>query len=162
MVAHAGLCCLKVTGVTGFIASHITDQLLADGYTVRGTARSAAKSEYLQKVFDDKYGAGKFEIVMVLDLEDEGAFDQSVHGEHSVVVRRAGLSVTSVTRVVLSWLVVFSFLLSGAWFSFGTVQIWTTFFMWRLRCIGTVAIRSKSTSTLRYVLIVASSLFDTN
>jgi dihydroflavonol-4-reductase len=34
---------IAVTGVTGFIAAHAVAELLARGYTVRGTARSAAK-----------------------------------------------------------------------------------------------------------------------
>ncbi|KAJ7654095.1 NAD-P-binding protein [Mycena polygramma] len=36
-----------VTGTNGFIASHVVDQLLAKGYNVRGTSRSADKSKWL-------------------------------------------------------------------------------------------------------------------
>ncbi|KAJ3296464.1 methylglyoxal reductase (NADPH-dependent) gre2 [Borealophlyctis nickersoniae] len=67
-----------VTGVTGYIAAHVADQLLAAGYKVRGTARSPTKAQYLLDLFKDKYGEGKFEIVTVEDLQKEGAFDEAV------------------------------------------------------------------------------------
>ena len=34
-----------VTGVSGFIASHVTERLLAKGYLVRGTVRNKAKGQ---------------------------------------------------------------------------------------------------------------------
>ncbi len=41
-----------VTGVNGYIASHIADQFLEAGYRVRGTARSASKAQPLADVFE--------------------------------------------------------------------------------------------------------------
>ncbi|WVQ74927.1 hypothetical protein IAR50_004535 [Cryptococcus sp. DSM 104548] len=65
-----------VTGASGFVAAHITDQLLRSGYRVRGTVRSAAKGEYLAKLF-----AGQpFEYVIIEDLEQDGALDEAVKG----------------------------------------------------------------------------------
>ena len=69
-----------VTGVSGFIAGHIANQFLSDGYNVRGTVRSLDKIQWLQQLFDEKYGKGRFEAVEVRDMVDEGAFDEAVKG----------------------------------------------------------------------------------
>ena len=72
---------LDTNGVfsTGFIASHVAFQLLTLGYKVRGTTRSIAKAEYLR---DNAYAkfASNFEIVIVKDLGQAGAFDGAVKG----------------------------------------------------------------------------------
>lgn len=62
-----------VSGANGFIGSHVVDQLLQLGYNVRGTVRN--EKPWLNKVFDDKYGKGRFETVVVPTIEKEGAFD---------------------------------------------------------------------------------------
>jgi nucleoside-diphosphate-sugar epimerase len=66
---------ILVTGATGFIATHVVDQLLKDVYHVRGTARSldSVKTSYLKKTFS-KYG-DQLELVEVTDLEAPGVFD---------------------------------------------------------------------------------------
>lgn len=69
-----------VTGVNGYIASHVADQLLQAGYKVRGTSRSKDKTTWLYELFDKKYGAGKFEAVEVADMIHDGAFDEAVKG----------------------------------------------------------------------------------
>ncbi|KAJ7164479.1 hypothetical protein C8R46DRAFT_1163819 [Mycena filopes] len=69
-----------VTGANGFIASHVVDQLLAAGYNVRGTSRSAEKSKWLSELFSKKYGPGRFESVAVPDMVADGAFDEAVKG----------------------------------------------------------------------------------
>ncbi|KAI8581783.1 hypothetical protein K450DRAFT_231169 [Umbelopsis ramanniana AG] len=66
-----------VTGVTGFIATHVANQLLKAGYRVTGTARSQAKADAVQTLFAD-YGSDKFKILITGDLEKEGAFDEAV------------------------------------------------------------------------------------
>ncbi|KAI8581786.1 hypothetical protein K450DRAFT_231178 [Umbelopsis ramanniana AG] len=66
-----------VTGVNGFIASHVADQLLRAGYKVTGTVRNQAKAESLQSL-TDKYGSDDFKVIIVRDLEKEGAFDEAV------------------------------------------------------------------------------------
>ena len=69
-----------VTGVNGLIASHIADQFLALNYKVRGTVRDAVKSAWVTDLFEQKYGPGKFELVVVKDLTAVGAFDSAVKG----------------------------------------------------------------------------------
>lgn len=67
-----------VTGINGFIGSHIADQILRAGYKVRGTARTTEKAADVKKVFDDRYGSGKVEIVAVKDMAQAGAFDEAI------------------------------------------------------------------------------------
>ncbi|KAH7354941.1 putative aldehyde reductase 2 [Rhexocercosporidium sp. MPI-PUGE-AT-0058] len=69
-----------VTGVNGYLGMHVADQLLLDGYKVRGTVRDAGKTEWTKEYFDKKYGAGNFEVAVVEDLAVEGAFDELIKG----------------------------------------------------------------------------------
>lgn len=78
-VIPQGSTCL-VTGVNGYIASHVADQFLQKGYKVRGTAREKAKAKWLEELFEGKYGQGVFEVVVVGDLSVEGAFDEAIKG----------------------------------------------------------------------------------
>ena len=71
---------ILVTGANGYIASHIVDQLLQLDYRVRGTSRTATKLEWLKARSDVKYGKDKFEIAVVKDMAEPGAFDQAVEG----------------------------------------------------------------------------------
>ncbi|KAK0886970.1 hypothetical protein LTR02_017661 [Friedmanniomyces endolithicus] len=74
-----------VTGVNGFIASHVADQLLQAGYQVRGTVRSQDKANWLYALFDSIYAKGKFEAVTVPDMVADGAFDDAVQGVSGIV-----------------------------------------------------------------------------
>ena len=55
-----------VTGANGYIAAWLCRLLLEEGYSVRGTVRSASKGVFLQKLFE---GCGeRFEIAIVRDI----------------------------------------------------------------------------------------------
>jgi hypothetical protein len=69
-----------VTGVNGFIGSHVTDQFLQYGYKVRGTVRDTVKNAWLSTYFDKNYGPGTFELVSVPDMTAEGAYDEVIKG----------------------------------------------------------------------------------
>jgi nucleoside-diphosphate-sugar epimerase len=69
-----------VTGVSGFLASHVADQFLQAGYKVRGTTREVSKVDSIKKAFDSKYGEGRLEVVAVPDITLDGAFDEAVKG----------------------------------------------------------------------------------
>merc|ERR1711915_858645 len=69
-----------VTGVTGFIASHVADQLLQAGYNVRGTSRSKDKADWMIQLFGSKYGENRFDVYEVPDMMADTAFDESVKG----------------------------------------------------------------------------------
>ncbi|RSM18667.1 hypothetical protein CDV31_002387 [Fusarium ambrosium] len=76
---------ILVSGVNGFIGSHIADQLLAIGYRVRGTVRSLERSGWLKEYFGQKYDATSFELIEVVEIDREGAFDNAVAGAEGVV-----------------------------------------------------------------------------
>lgn len=71
---------ILVTGVSGFVGSHVADQLLDAGYKVRGTTRDATKNSWIAALFDKKYGKGKFELQTVSDLGQPGAFESVLEG----------------------------------------------------------------------------------
>ena len=71
---------ILVTGVNGYIGSHVADQLIQAGYIVRGTTRNIAKTAWLKDMFDAKYGGGKFEAVVVEDMAQPRAFDEICKG----------------------------------------------------------------------------------
>ncbi|RCI17269.1 hypothetical protein L249_3151, partial [Ophiocordyceps polyrhachis-furcata BCC 54312] len=68
---------ILVTGVNGYIASHVAEQLLEHGFRVRGTVRDVGKANYMHALFDQKYG---FETLVVEDMAMRGAFDEAVKG----------------------------------------------------------------------------------
>lgn len=70
-----------VTGVNGYIASHIADQLLLAGYNVRGSVRDASRTQWIAELFNKKYGPGRFERCVVPNMSVDGAFDVAVKGE---------------------------------------------------------------------------------
>ncbi|KAL0253257.1 hypothetical protein SLS55_010229 [Diplodia seriata] len=74
-----------VTGVNGFIGSHVADQFLRAGYCVRGTARDTAKVSWIAELFTETYGAGRFELFCVPDIAAGGAFNEAVKGVSAFV-----------------------------------------------------------------------------
>ena len=71
---------ILVTGVNGFIGSHVADQLIQAGYIVRGTTRNIAKAAGVRDMFDAQYGGGKLEVVVVEDMAEPGAFEEACKG----------------------------------------------------------------------------------
>ena len=70
-----------VTGLTGYIASHVAKQLFANGYKVRGTVRDLSKAAWLKdEIFARENAAGRLELVEVPDLGVPGAFTSAVKG----------------------------------------------------------------------------------
>jgi len=78
-----------VTGVNGFIGSHVADQLMEAGYRVRGTTRHVSKVQELSALWKQKFGKGIFEVYTVEDMAKEGAFDDAVKGIINIEKRRA-------------------------------------------------------------------------
>ncbi|GAB1315224.1 Aldehyde reductase 2 [Madurella fahalii] len=71
---------ILVTGANGLIGSHIVDQLLAAGYRVRGTVRSASRCSYLTDLFEARHGPNRFELFEVPDVTASGAWDGALKG----------------------------------------------------------------------------------
>lgn len=69
-----------VTGASGFLASHILLQLLADGYMVRGSVRTAAKGAHMRKVLEG-HGADTSALSFVeLDLMQDAGWAAAMEG----------------------------------------------------------------------------------
>ncbi|KAK0634258.1 aldehyde reductase [Bombardia bombarda] len=90
-----------ITGVNGFIASHIADQFLKLGYKVRGTTRNTERNAWISKVFDSKYGPGQFELVSVPDMRADGAYDEVVKGVSAFVHTATEVSFSPNPHVVV-------------------------------------------------------------
>ncbi|KAL8854121.1 MAG: hypothetical protein Q9221_001043 [Calogaya cf. arnoldii] len=69
-----------VTGISGYIGSHVADQLLQAGYRVRGTVRDETKGKWVRELFAGKYGEDQIETVIVADMAQPGAFDEACKG----------------------------------------------------------------------------------
>ncbi|KAL8945604.1 MAG: hypothetical protein Q9222_007876 [Ikaeria aurantiellina] len=69
-----------VTGISGYIGSHVADQLLQAGYRVRGSVRDETKASWVTDLFVKKYGQGKVETIIVPDMAEPGAFDEACKG----------------------------------------------------------------------------------
>jgi uncharacterized protein YbjT (DUF2867 family) len=74
---------ILVTGANGYIGSHITNILLQEGYNVRGTVRD--KKPWLDTLFKDKYGAGKFQSVVIPDLSVQDDLERALDGVSGVI-----------------------------------------------------------------------------
>ncbi|KAK4241529.1 NAD(P)-binding protein [Achaetomium macrosporum] len=70
-----------VTGVNGWVGSHVAQQFLERGYKVRGTVRDPVKSSWLvDSLFKSHADRGDFELVRVTDMAEDHAFDVAVKG----------------------------------------------------------------------------------
>lgn len=69
-----------VTGVSGFVGSHIADQLLSGGYNVRGITRDAAKASWIASLFEKKYGPNRFLLCAVPNIVEANAFTVVLKG----------------------------------------------------------------------------------
>lgn len=63
------LATVLVSGASGYVASWVCLQLLEKGYSIRGTARSEAKGQWMKDMYARR-GLDKFEFVVVEDLEN--------------------------------------------------------------------------------------------
>lgn len=73
---------ILVTGANGYIASHVIDRLLSDGYKVRGTVRS--EKPWLDEHFTSQYGKDSYESIVVPALDDGIGLDKAFEGVEGV------------------------------------------------------------------------------
>ena len=78
---------ILITGINGYIASHIAIQFLERGYTVRGTSRSASAAQRLVNPADGPFHPyyAQYQHVIVPDITISGAFDSAVRGVYSII-----------------------------------------------------------------------------
>lgn len=73
-----------VTGINGYIGSHIGLLLLQKGYTVRGTSRSSSAHTHLLSDAFKGY-AEHYQHAVVPDITAPNAFDDAVQGVHGII-----------------------------------------------------------------------------
>lgn len=70
-----------ITGLTGFIATHVAQEFLRRGYKVRGTVRDLSKATWItDDLFPAEHAAGNVELIQVPDLGAPNAFDKAIKG----------------------------------------------------------------------------------
>lgn len=74
---------ILITGATSFVATPIIKLFIANGYYVRGQARSESSAKKVYKVFPD--AGEKLTMAIVPDITAEGAFDEAVKGVDGVI-----------------------------------------------------------------------------
>ncbi|KAL4876915.1 hypothetical protein BJY04DRAFT_231200 [Aspergillus karnatakaensis] len=84
---------ILVTGANGYIASHVCDILLSLGYRVRGTVRS--EKPWLDAFFEEKYGAGRFESIVVPNLVETEPWQDIIAGVDGVAHVASDLSMNN-------------------------------------------------------------------
>jgi nucleoside-diphosphate-sugar epimerase len=90
-----------VTGATGYIGSHVVEELLAAGYKVRGTSRSTDKDRFLTDLMERKFGKGKLEIVEVADMIAGNAYEEAVQNVSGIVHLASVMRFSSDPEVVI-------------------------------------------------------------
>jgi nucleoside-diphosphate-sugar epimerase len=71
---------ILVTGINGYVASHVADQFMFAGYRVRGTVRDLSKATWISELFTSRHGPGRVELVAVPDITAPGAWDNAIRG----------------------------------------------------------------------------------
>lgn len=84
-----------VTGANGYLASHIIDQLLSQGYPVKGSVRSLERGSWLKTYFSKLYPSVPLTLEIVPDVAAPGAFDHALEDVAGVVHVASDLSFSS-------------------------------------------------------------------
>ncbi|KAF4331916.1 aldehyde reductase [Fusarium beomiforme] len=74
-----------VTGVSGFVGSHIADHLISAGYNVRGTTRDATRTSWIASLFERKYGLNRFQLCPVSNTGEANTFAEVLQGVSAIV-----------------------------------------------------------------------------
>lgn len=74
---------ILVTGANGYVASHVVNQLLQQGYMVRGTVRAA--KPWLDEYFTKQYRSDKYESMIVSSFEDVDSVGRALDGVDGVI-----------------------------------------------------------------------------
>jgi nucleoside-diphosphate-sugar epimerase len=78
-----------VTGANGYVAMHIVEALLEQGYRVRATVCSQSKGKHIKKTFES-FG-DKLEIITVEDIAVPGASDKALQSVDAVAYTAASI-----------------------------------------------------------------------
>jgi nucleoside-diphosphate-sugar epimerase len=71
---------VAVTGFSGYVGSHVAEELVARGYAVRGTVRSLEKGNAVKDSILKRQPSAKIDLVTVEDFAKPGVFDSVLEG----------------------------------------------------------------------------------
>ncbi|KAJ4352015.1 uncharacterized protein N0V89_007361 [Didymosphaeria variabile] len=76
---------ILVTAGNGYLGSHIVDQCLAYGYSVRTTVRSLERSAWMKRDFTKRHPNAHLDVVEVHDLSQLGCYDAALKGVSAMI-----------------------------------------------------------------------------
>lgn len=86
-----------ITGISGFLASHIALQLLKSGASVTGSVRSKVKSDHIRAVLES-HGADTSKLAFAeLDLLEDRGWNEAIAG-HDYLIHTASPFVTTIPK----------------------------------------------------------------
>lgn len=85
---------IVITGINGYIASHVADQLLRSGYVVRGLARDEKKIRQIRDVLLQRNAGVVFEGLSMPHYKDERLLREAFEGAISFVAIRIILTLS--------------------------------------------------------------------
>ncbi|GAQ07540.1 aldehyde reductase 2 [Aspergillus lentulus] len=88
-----------VTGVNGFLASHLALNL---GYKLRGTVQFQDKADWITEAVSKRYPDASFETVVVPNISFPGAFDDAIRGVDAIAHVTSDLSFGSDPKKVIT------------------------------------------------------------
>ncbi|PKS08375.1 hypothetical protein jhhlp_005319, partial [Lomentospora prolificans] len=94
---------ILITGVNGYIGSHIANMLLALGFRVRGTVR--APKPWLNDMFTAKYGEGVFETVLLDRFDDIPTLEKIMDGTSAVLHAATDVTFGSDPEAIIPWVI---------------------------------------------------------
>ncbi|EED11488.1 aldehyde reductase II [Talaromyces stipitatus ATCC 10500] len=84
-----------ITGVNGFLASHLVLELVERGYAVRGTVRSTESASWITKAVKTRYPTGKFDVLVVPSLSAPGIMDDLIRDVDGIAYVAADTSLNA-------------------------------------------------------------------
>ncbi|KAJ5167653.1 aldehyde reductase II [Penicillium canariense] len=84
-----------ITGVNGFLASHLVLELVERGYAVRGTVRSPESASWITEVVKKRYPTGKINVLVVPSLSAPGIMDDLIQDVDGIAYVAADTSLNA-------------------------------------------------------------------
>ncbi|CAI7646037.1 unnamed protein product [Penicillium glandicola] len=84
-----------ITGVNGFLASHLALELVKRGYAVRGTVRSPESASWITSAVKTRYPTSKFDALVVPSLSAPGIMDELIKDVNGIAYVAADTSLNA-------------------------------------------------------------------
>ncbi|KAJ5190137.1 aldehyde reductase II [Penicillium cinerascens] len=84
-----------ITGVNGFLGSHLVLELVEREYAVRGTVRRPESASWITKAVKTRYPTGKFDVLVVPSLSALGIMDALIKDVDGIAYMAADTSLNA-------------------------------------------------------------------